>query len=222
MTDRSMIIALWLLLPLGLAAPLLAGRSSPPEPDWEMYKVIVERNIFLKDRSATAERVPTQASNLPPWPPLIFRPESNLVLTGIVCQSGKHIAFLENTRTGITSRLALGDPVAGGRITQIALDYVLYESNGERTAIEVGHNLDGGLASQTSAPAGAEDVGLLPLPSKPSTPAQTLPPNPTAAPPAGLGQAAAVPPATGGASPEDESAVLERLRQRRQKELSEQ
>jgi len=222
MTDRPLVVVLWLLLSLAPAAPALAGQSSPPEPGWEAYKVIVERNIFVKDRSSLTQRSPSPASSLPQWPQSASRPERDLVLTGIVRQRGEHIAFLENARTGVTFRLRLGDPVAAGRLTRIALDHVVYQSSGKSAAIEVGHNLDGGLASQTWAQEPAEGPGLPPFPSSPGSPSQTPPLEPTAAPDATLGRAAAAAPDADGPGTEDESAVLERLRQQRQKELSEQ
>lgn len=226
MNDRRLIMLLGLILSLAWRTPVSGAQSQPPEPDWQEYRVIVERNIFLKQRGPRAEPLSASLSDLPqlapPRPMPIYLPESSLVLTGIIRRGGEHIAFLEETRTGVTSRLGIGDPVGDGRIAHIALDRLVFERNGQSAEIEVGRCLDGTRPSRMAASALRDDAGLPALPSLPGLPSRMSPMIHVGAPEPVVGQAFAPPTASDGADRENESGVLERLRERRQKELSDQ
>ena len=155
---------------------------------WDNYKVVVERNIFSRDRGRAGERAATAAPQAPP------RPERYIVLTGVVQRGEELIAFLENTRTGTTSRARIGDAVAQGRLANITLDYVDYESEGQTARIEIGKNLEGGVSApaipyEFFEAAGASEVSA-----------------------AGTSEGEAT--VSG-----NEAAILERLRQEREREL---
>ncbi len=165
-----------------------SGAERQTRASWENYNVVVERNIFRRDRARRPKRVSAVVEELP------SRPERYIVLTGIVQQSKEHIAFLEDTRTGTTTRVRIGDSVADGKLKHITLDYVEYESNGDVAKIEIGKNLDGSVSTPAIPQASSEEDGT------PDVPAAGTPDD-------------------GAAAGGDEAAILERLRQKRQKEL---
>ena len=119
-------------------------------------------------------------------------PERDFVLMGIVRRDSGCIAFVEDMRNGETLRVRSGDIFANGQITDITLDGLVYRKDDQTRDIEIGNTL--GEASSLSAPTA---------------------PAPTAA---STGAEGSVAPGTTAASP-DERAILERLRQRREKEL---
>ncbi len=172
------------------AAENSGGEEGQEQAVWDNDKVVVERNIFRRDRRRAPKTVFAPAKEPPP------RPERYIVLTGIVQQSKGHIAFLEDTRTGTTTRVRIGDSVAEGKLKDITLDYVEYESNGDVARIEIGKNLDGSVSTPAIPQESSEEDGTPDVP-------------------------AAGTPGDGAAAGGDEAAILERLRQKREKELGE-
>ena len=191
MTRRRFGIGLAALCVLGVTAPAGGADAPASQPAWETYRVLVERNIFSRSR---ARRLPFRAPLAPQATP---RPEALVVLTGIVLQGDERVAFLEDTMTGATVKVRAGDQVAAGRLKNITLDYVEYEIGGRTEKIRIGRSLR--RAPPASMPARAPYAAAS---------------RPTKAPAA----AVSAPPTTGKSSAE---AILERLRQRRQKELGE-
>jgi len=116
-----------------------------------------------------------------------------IVLRGIVRQGDDYIAFFEDTGTGRTTKARVGESVAGGRVQRITLDDVTYDKGGHEVQVRVGSNLTGAAAPSVTA-----------VSSRPTGPA-TAP-------------SLAGPPKTavGGTR---ELSILERLRQRRRREL---
>lgn len=164
--------------------------EDPPETSpRDRYKVIAERNIFLPERPRA---MPRAAVVVPE-----YRPERDLVLTGVIQEGEQHVAFLEHVHTRITSRVRAGDAVARGRISEIALDHVEYEMGEHTGRVEVGQRLDSALPADPSA-------------GTPDTPAAE----------SAEGEGDAAPPAVPSGAGSD-NAVLERMLQRRQKELRE-
>lgn len=217
MTDRLPAIILALVLALGLSVPLWAGTADAP-PSWENYQVIVARNIFLRSRAEEPKQAqaPQPLVELPPFEPPAPPPlEASFVLTGVSTREGRSIAFIEHIDRGTTMRLGAGDRVAGGRVAEIALDGIIYEQEGRRLQVRIGHALDGSVYSPPVEPR--------------QTVASSLPPLTVGAEPARQGPSRRAGRARGGiperdaapAAPRaevDEQAVLERLRQRRQEE----
>jgi hypothetical protein len=119
-----------------------ASASTNPSarfPDYrERYAILAERNIFLKERRRQgSERGPFDDRPREP------RPEQTFALTGIVEEEGQFRAYFENLRNPSFTRVSLGDPIARGKVTAIALDAVEYEQDGQRRWIEIGHDLTG-------------------------------------------------------------------------------
>jgi len=123
-------------------------------------------------------------------------PERFVVLRGIVFQDGRFIAFIEDTLTRETTKARIGDSVAQGRLKNITLDYVEYESYGRTVKVAVSDNF-------ARAETASKDA------SKPP-------------PAAGTTQASDTTTSRPGTGVKKEGlSVLERLRQRRQRELAE-
>jgi hypothetical protein len=140
--------------------PVLAafGADTPETTaSWDRYKVIVERSIFLRDRTPRSERV-RQAP--------VYRPERDIVLAGIVEQDGVRFALLENLKSGSVTRVRAGDAVAQGVVERMDIDAIYYRSGGEPVRVALGQNLDGASASRLSsvlAEAAAEMVEGAPV-----------------------------------------------------------
>jgi hypothetical protein len=171
------------LLICGLLAAM-AGGATPADdeptpaaegPTWERYEILVERNIFSRERGRPDPVVRREQPAAPP-------PERFLLLTGVVKQGEEWTAFLEDARTGSIKKLHVGDPVLGGRVAAITMDSIDYEKDGGVARVAMGGNLEGGSSTRSSGPATSST---------------------TSAP-------------TRAAEPSD---ILERLRQRRQREL---
>ena len=111
---------------------------------FDHYKVLSEHNIFTKSRRPPS----TQRSRDPRGDRPPSKPEVAFVLTGCVIEDdNKYAAFVENAQTGITLKVSPGDSVATGKVTSIGFDYLEYETNGQKTHVEIGHNFTGSVAS---------------------------------------------------------------------------
>jgi len=172
-----------------LSALLECAAGAGPEPaSWEDYTVVVTKNIFLRNRGSSSRRAEDAAREAPPAPP----PEHYMMVRGTVQQGQEFLAFLEDIRTGTTSVLRVGEAVATGRLTAITLDNVEYESNGVAKTVMIGQNLEAQAASPLGMGELSEVVGSSQVP---------------------LSGTAGGKPAS-----QEDTAVMERLRQRRQEE----
>lgn len=163
-------LALILIL-IAFSCALSIGQTEPTDVQ-DPYKVLVDRNMFLRERSrprpASTQRAPT---TIPERPPEV--PETLYVLRGVVIEDGALRAYFENLRGGMT-RVSPGDAIATGEVTQIAIDAVAYDAAGQTTWIEIGHNLlgaQGGSSSTPPAPPSQDNVVT-------SAPPTTLPGDP--------------------------------------------
>jgi len=126
------------------------GSSASPVSDdgtdkasFDRYKVLSEHNIFTKNRRPTSR--PTRDSRSDGPPP---KPEVAFVLTGCVIENeNRYAAFVENAQTGVTLRVSPGDSIATGKVTAIGFDFLEYETGGQKTRVEIGHNFTGSVAS---------------------------------------------------------------------------
>lgn len=111
---------------------------------WDDYKVIVERNIFSRNRG----RPPRRRDNTgEPKEVIAPNPESYFVLKGIVQQDKEYIAFLEETQSGKMIRAKIGDKIARGTLKGLTLDYIEFELNSNTMRIQIGNNLEGRASS---------------------------------------------------------------------------
>jgi hypothetical protein len=148
--------------------------NSTGESYTDKYAILAEQNIFLRDRSRPNRSGPT-SQGAP------ATPEQLLTLTGVVFEDGQYRAYLEDLRSGRVQRLSEGDSVARGRISQIDIDAIEYETgsgslsnNSQRTWVEVGSDLTGKAATPTTV-GGEADSGPKLDPNDPNlTPEQRL------------------------------------------------
>ena len=176
----------------GALAPAEVSFASPPYPS--DYNILLRRTIFARSGQAiaTSERRdsiapdPSRGSRPPPGPGASL--ESGLVFRGAWRQGTNLIAFVEDTSTGKTLRLAVGDAIGHGKVTDISEDRLIYQLNGRPLPVEVGWNFEGSAAIVATRP--------------------TSGPSDTAS------SASSAPSSSSGA----EDSVLEKMRKRRQQE----
>ena len=192
--DNKMV--LWLVaLVVGLIAtgwPMTTrGQDASEQEDaWAKYEIILQRNIFSRNRQAFRP----QESREEPQQVAMPNPESYYVLKGIVQEDSEFIAFVEDKRGGGILRLRQGDEIARGVIKALNLDTLEYEMGDQVTTVRLGSDLEGGYGAVTSA-----DVMEWS-----QTPATTTAPAPS-------GQQ---PPPSG-----DEAEILRRLMEQRKQQL---
>lgn len=161
-----------------------------PSYSWDTYRIVVERNMFSRQRGPRVDRSRRQVPVAPPAPD----PESYVVLKGIVQEDGAFIAFLEDTQSGQIRRVRQGDSVVRGRIKSLTLDSIEYEFGDRTVTVTMGLNLQGGVG-------GAAFTGMYDLTQTSSTPSA-----------AGTTESSA-------ASTEDEAEILRQLMERRQQQI---
>jgi hypothetical protein len=135
------------------------------QSDRERYAVLTDQNIFLKDRRSSRRNSSTSTTGRAPTDMEILRatPEASFVLTGVVFEDGDFRAFVEDTKAARVMRLSVGDAVARGKLTQIDIDTVAYESTGKTTVINVGTTLTGvPYSAFTAAPGATPAPGAAP------------------------------------------------------------
>ncbi len=124
-----------------LTMPREGRQPTSPADSWDTYKIVVERNMFSRQRAPRrAVRRTRQVPVAPPAPD----PESYVVLKGIVQEDGAFIAFLEDTQSGQILRVRQGDSVVRGKIKSLTLDSIEYEFEDKITTVTMGLNLQGG------------------------------------------------------------------------------
>ena len=160
------------------------------------YGLILERNIFTRDRGRREPEAPRVVRTAPPPPPV----QKSYVLIGISRWGEEYIAFVENSRYGDTQMYRIGNTVADMKIKQITLDTVELEKDTDTITIQIGSDLTGG--AQASSLTVQELIDRM---------EEAGPLIPTTE--------GAVPATTGSADTED---ILQKLLERRQKELEQQ
>ncbi|MHC4355743.1 MAG: hypothetical protein ACYS0H_23840 [Planctomycetota bacterium] len=123
-----------------LTVPRGSRQSTSPADSWGTYRIVVERNMFSRQRGPRITRRRRQVPVAPPAPD----PESYVVLKGIVQEDGTFIAFLEDTQSGQVLRVRQGDSVVRGKIKALTLDSIEYEFEDKITTVTMGLNLQGG------------------------------------------------------------------------------
>ena len=132
-----------------LTAAAARCREAGEDPgSWDRYKVIVERNIFLPERSRAAQK--------PTAPVVQRRLQSEVFLAGVATRGDERVAILEDRRARTTSRLRVGDETPRGRITSITLDHIVCEKDQESCEVKVGARVES-VSSEEAA--GEEQAG---------------------------------------------------------------
>jgi hypothetical protein len=124
------------------AAPATRPAAGPAEP-WDTYRVLAQRNIFVRDRS----RLSTPPRSRGPSNRSVYLPtgpgDQAMVLTGVGQGDEEGQAFVEDPATGTTYRTWAGQPLAAGRVAAVTLDGIEYEQRGVKRKIKVGQDLTG-------------------------------------------------------------------------------
>jgi hypothetical protein len=129
---------------------------STRQSDRDRYAVLTEQNIFLKDRRTRPRNVGSSGERpMTEMDRIKATPEAKFVLTGVVFEDGDYRAFIEDTSASKVLRLSVGEPIARGKITEIDIDTIAYESAGKTTIINVGTTLTGIPYSAFTASPGA-------------------------------------------------------------------
>ena len=129
MKTRMSFFILLFMLPGGFA---FAQVGDGQESFRRSYRILLDRNIFTRDRRPYVPERERPVYKPPPPPPI----ESTLVLTGISRQRGQTLAFIENMGTGRIERHALSSPIARGRVHALTLDFLVYARESEKSALD--------------------------------------------------------------------------------------
>jgi len=132
------LLAIWISCQ---AQPSDAEMQAPDgNSGWEQYRILVQRNIFARDRGRMRHASKDSDEMGPPAPKV----DAETVLLGVLDKDGQLVAFLENTRTAAVQMLHTDDPVARGKVGAITLDSIEYVCGGSSVLVGVGKNLEGG------------------------------------------------------------------------------
>ena len=125
-----------------------SGRGTAEQQEgWAPYQVILERNIFSRQRGPRRQRGDEGERR----PVVVPNPESYFRLRGIAQEDSAFVAFVEDTQTGGVLRLREGDRVARGVIRSLTLDAVEYEFEGRAMTVRMGQDLEGGQGTVTTS-----------------------------------------------------------------------
>lgn len=139
-SSRSQEVAAPALSAVEGTTPLVtAERAVAGQDTWAKYQVILQRNIFSRQRGPIRQRRAERAR-----PVATRNPESYLLLKGLVQEDGTFIAFVEDTQGNRILRLREGDSVARGLVKNFTLDSIEYQLEDQTTSVAVGRDLEGG------------------------------------------------------------------------------
>ena len=189
-----------LILILLLSAAFAMGDDSSRKGlSWDDdYKIISARNIFSRNRLPETRPVITGARQVQVK---AAEEESYLILRGITRQADGFIAFIEDSRTNGMKKIRKGEKIAGGEVKDITIDFVTYELKGKDIKVKTGMAMGGEIAqSVTGISSGfspLQQQGVFNFSSGVQSDVQETPKG------------------------EDSNAILQRLKERRKKELGE-
>lgn len=143
----------WTWWGLGLLLQMIcvlaaAGAEKADDAFTRDFGVIVERNMFLRDRRPPAVKpvtpppapATTEAAPPPPPPP----PEKQYVLVGVVFEDLTTArAYFEHVGEGTLVKIAPGEPLANGHVTEVQLNSVAFVDAKGLTWVDVGEDLTG-------------------------------------------------------------------------------
>ena len=118
-------------------APASTAPATRRQSYTERYGILADHNIFMRERGRPATTQPASE------PSRRRDVEETMVLSGIAAEYDGVRAYFEDSSGAPGVKLSVGDSVAHGKITNIAMDSVEYEANGKRTLIQMGSNLRG-------------------------------------------------------------------------------
>ena len=151
--------------PATLPTTTRAAVAPTTRPRLMPYIVFNTRSIFMKGRVPPPPTGGT-GSTTQPTSTSPARAEAKIVFLGVTEADGVATAVFEDTSAGKIVSCKAGDPLASGKITEVTIDSVTYESAGKAVRVLVGQNLDAGdgpamasratLSGSTTAPSGGD------------------------------------------------------------------
>ncbi len=156
----TMTAAAW--LPAAALGPATRSASAPsarPKRSLEDYRLIVDRNIFSRDR--TRRTVAARPSREPAATQPVE--QRHLVLTGVALQGEAPMAFFEDSLDGQTLWVRTGMPIGHGVVRDISFEGVTYRNGAGERIIAIGEDIEGVAvtlqASTTQGASAATDAG---------------------------------------------------------------
>lgn len=137
------------------------GRPAPPFPN--EYGVLMTRSIFAR-RRGPGPGGPDAAAIAQ------MSRDSGFVLRGVADQAGQRTALLEDTTSGKTRQLHVGDETSGGRVVAITMEGLDRSLGGQVLHVGVGQSLDGKVeaAGPTTRQSIAREDGAPPVAPEPA------------------------------------------------------
>ncbi|MGE4286144.1 MAG: hypothetical protein AB7F23_05985 [Phycisphaerae bacterium] len=118
-----------------LAAPLYAIGISQEARSFDDYSLLYENNIFSRERQApVAERDERE-------PVRVRRVINVFILKGVAVSAQESVAFVEEQVSGDFYRLKAGDELAGGVVTDVQKDKIVFAMDNNLSEIAVGGEL---------------------------------------------------------------------------------
>ncbi len=153
MRRRNMIAACTAVMWVLVSAQAWCAGAAEDRGAWEEYSIISEINIFSRTRQP---RRTESAQTVKRAPAVVRTEESYLVLRGLVREDDVFTAFIEDSRTGMVKRIRDGEAVGGGILSAAGLDSVSYRLGEKDARIEIGRTLEGEIP-ETAASSYYED-----------------------------------------------------------------
>lgn len=137
-------VMLWMLFPVAA----WCGETEAEKSSWEDYSIITQRNIFSRTRRAKS----TVSAEVVDRTPKVTRSEqSYLVLRGVVREKDVFISFIEDSRTGEINKIRPGEAVGGGTLSDATLDDITFKLEDADTRVEIGRTLEGKVPETSSS-----------------------------------------------------------------------
>ena len=154
MRRRNLIAACAAVMWAMASASAWCGEATEDRGSWEAYSIVSEINIFSRTRRP---RVTATAQTVKQTPEVARTEESYLVLRGVVRENDMFTAFVEDSRTGSVQRVREGEAVGGGTLAAATLDFVSYRLGESDTRIEIGRTLGGEIPETSSSSSSGDD-----------------------------------------------------------------
>jgi hypothetical protein len=128
---------------------------APPKPIAVEFYLLTERSIFIKGRQTVYSGSDDGGGHSG-----AAKTEDTQIFNGATNTDFEMKAYIEDTTSGTINEFKVGDSIAKGKIVDITLDSLEYESGGKKTKVLIGQNLSGvdmvGSETVSSAPVGPQ------------------------------------------------------------------
>lgn len=140
---RICVLAFVLLL---TAANTPGDENSKAMLSWQDYKIISTRNIFSRNRLPANNSALSRSRQIPEREQ---KAESYLILRGITQKADHLVAFIEDSRTNRIKQIHEGEKIGNGKITDITIDFVTYKVKDSDIKVKTGMSMGGQDAGMT-------------------------------------------------------------------------